>query len=200
MFLSRRSRQTGKEVFTIPLSYDAQGKPSVGKKGEPLVVTFRPLELMDDPERYLGVHFNYRGSTMPQVAITMRKVLQAAYAIGAKSLSPEQAVQMLQLLVVSRLRYPIPAITLTKKDRQTMDIAIRTAFRSATRLNPGAVLYYYLERGGLAMTSTEDVYFSTLCTELFVDLNSTKKNEIFIRSNNQERQISSLPTSCLRKT
>ena len=63
MFSEAAARQTGKEVFTIPLYYDAQGKPSVGKKGEPLVVTFRPLELMDDPERYLGVHFNYRGST-----------------------------------------------------------------------------------------------------------------------------------------
>ena len=51
--------------------------------------------------------------------------------------------------------YSVPAINLLHKHRQEVDTGMRTAFRSATRLNTGAVPYYYLERGGLAMTSME---------------------------------------------
>ena len=132
----------------------------------------KPLAPGEKPERYLGIFYDSDGSPEPTKAIVLASMKRVCDFIAKGNYSVAQAVQMVNCLVMSKLRYSIPCLSYQEEELKAIDVMARKAMKGAAHLpNSLPSTYCYLTSPGLGLFSAVDIYDSTLLKELYVDLN-----------------------------
>ena len=138
------------------------------------IFTITPLAPGGEPERYLGVYYDSDGSPEPTKAIVHASMKRVCDFLAKGNYTVAQAVQMVNCLVLSKLRYSIPCLSYQKEELEAIDTMARKAMKGAAHLPPGLPnTYCYLTSPGLGLFSALDIYDSTLLKELYVDLTTT---------------------------
>jgi len=153
-------------TFDVP-HYTTSIKPDIT-----YIIT--PLAPGDEPERYLGIFYDANGSPEPTKAIVLASMKRVCDFIVKGNYSVAQAVQMVNCLVMSKLRYSIPCLSYQREELDAIDLMARTAMKGAAHLTKSNIpnTYCYLTGPGLGLFSAVDIYHSTLLKELYVDLNN----------------------------
>ena len=154
------------------LRQELQGQVKINQVAAPF------LHPHDEPYKYLGVWLTPSLSWRHQVAALVAAVLDKADSILRSMASSEQKLRLIDTLLKPYIRYSLSIGAYTSRDIATLDSIVSRLAKLAMRLPVSTPTWMVQEdgdRGGLGVTSLQELYVAELTAKLTSALNDGGK-------------------------